>query len=125
MKPITLNLQIVVNLGNYESLRLGAEWTPESDDTTAEMIAADKQLRETACAIIDARKAEMAQQTTESAKAAQTQEKAAKKPLTLESKELQPIIKKIESGVKLEKVLEYYDPDEQAINALKLAAKLN
>lgn len=152
MKPITLNLQIVVNIGNYESLRLGAEWTPESDNTTAEMIAADKQLRETACAIIDARKTpavvinandrkdangnqierpqgenktQVAQQHVESAKVTQMREKAARKPLTLESKELQPIIKRIESGVKLEKVLEYYEPDEQALNALKIAAKLN
>ena len=40
MRTNTINLQIVRNLGNYESLRIGAEWTPDSNQTLAEAMAA-------------------------------------------------------------------------------------
>lgn len=33
MKLNTINLQVVRSLGNYESLRIGAEWTPDSNQT--------------------------------------------------------------------------------------------
>lgn len=141
MRPITLNLQIVVNIGNYESLRLGAEWTPDYSSKTltsgeyqlenaAEMIAADRQLREMASAIIDARK-----QPTQAAQAIAAKETTASKTnapqtakkelLTLAHPQLQKIVKRIESGVKLEKVFEYYDADEQAMNVLRAAARFN
>lgn len=129
MKTKTLNLQIVVNLGNYESLRLGAEWTPDnSQDLVAEMHAADLELRKAAAAIIDARKAEKAsavQTTAPTEKAPQTQESVQKKPLRFDSQELQSIIKRMEAGVPLERVLQHYEPDEQALNVLKLAGQLN
>lgn len=40
MRTNTINLQIVRNLGNYESIRIGAEWTPDSNQTLAEAMAA-------------------------------------------------------------------------------------
>lgn len=40
MRINTINLQIVRNLGNYESLRIGAEWTPDSNQTLADAMAA-------------------------------------------------------------------------------------
>lgn len=49
MRINTINLQVVRNLGNYESLRLGAEWTPDSNQTLAEaMTAGLAELNETA-----------------------------------------------------------------------------
>ena len=32
MKQTTINIQIVKNLGNYESVRLGGEWSIEDED---------------------------------------------------------------------------------------------
>lgn len=40
MRINTINLQIVRNLGNYETLRIGAEWTPDSNQTLADAMAA-------------------------------------------------------------------------------------
>ena len=40
MRLNIINLQIVKNLGNYESLRIGAEWTPDSNQTIDEAMAA-------------------------------------------------------------------------------------
>lgn len=33
MRVNTINIQIVRNLGNYETLRIGAEWTPDGNQT--------------------------------------------------------------------------------------------
>lgn len=40
MRVNTINLQIVRNLGNFESIRIGAEWTPDSNQTLADAMAA-------------------------------------------------------------------------------------
>lgn len=40
MRINTINLQIVRNFGNYETLRIGAEWTPDSNQTLADAMAA-------------------------------------------------------------------------------------
>ena len=40
MRLNIINLQIVKNLGNYETLRIGAEWTPDSNQTLDEAMAA-------------------------------------------------------------------------------------
>lgn len=39
MRLQTINLQIVKNLGNFETLRIGAEWTPDSNQTIDEAMA--------------------------------------------------------------------------------------
>lgn len=128
-QPTKIDVQIVVNLGNYESLRLGAEFTPNIGQPLEEAFTeADKELRKAAAAIIDARKAEKAaavQTTTPTEKAPQTQENAAKKPLKFDSPELQAIIKRMEGGVPLDKVLQFYAPDEQALNVLQLTENMN
>lgn len=40
MRLNIINLQIVKNLGNFETLRIGAEWTPDSNQTIDEAMAA-------------------------------------------------------------------------------------
>lgn len=47
MKANTINLQVVINLGNYESCRLGGEWSVEDGETTQEaMLKAREELRQ-------------------------------------------------------------------------------
>lgn len=119
------------------------------------MLDADQQLRDAAAAIVAKRNAtaqapapaakpqpqpetkqEEAKVETQQAEAkvetkAETQQEAeakpAKEPLhfSTDTKKIQAIVKRIEKGVKLDKVLEYYEPDEDTLNVLKLAAKLN
>lgn len=44
MKLTTINLQIVRNLGNYESVRLGGEWSIDKDDPQKAFIDAQSEL---------------------------------------------------------------------------------
>lgn len=46
MKPNTINLQIVVNLGNYESCRIGGEWSlDDGESVVSAMEKAREELR--------------------------------------------------------------------------------
>ncbi len=44
MKLTTINVQIVRNLGNYESVRLGGEWSVEEEKAADAFAAAEKEL---------------------------------------------------------------------------------
>lgn len=44
MKLTTINVQIVRNMGNYESVRLGGEWSVEKEKATDAFAAAEKEL---------------------------------------------------------------------------------
>lgn len=44
MKLTTINVQIVRNLGNYESVRLGGEWTIDKENATDAFAAAEREL---------------------------------------------------------------------------------
>ncbi len=44
MKLTTINVQIVRNLGNYESVRLGGEWSVEKEKAADAFAAAEKEL---------------------------------------------------------------------------------
>lgn len=44
MKLTTINVQIVRNLGNYESVRLGGEWTIGKESATDAFAAAEREL---------------------------------------------------------------------------------
>lgn len=44
MKLTTINVQIVRNLGNYESVRLGGEWSVEKEKAVDAFAAAEKEL---------------------------------------------------------------------------------
>lgn len=173
-----INYQIVVNTGNYESIRLGVEFTPDARPISQQFVDADAQLRQTANAIVEARKGGGAQATSsaEAAKGAQgitatpsedseskgkeatdAQRKTAatgakkrdpkieaelakakeaeaaktpaptdKTPLPFDSPILQKVLKRMEKGgVSVEKVLEFYAPDAQALAAIQLCAKMN
>lgn len=109
MEIKTLNLQIVCNVGNYESIRVGAEWS-SNGIVTEELKIMDKRLRESVAAIIEARK--------EPQKEPQPPKK--KEPLTFGHPQLKAILKRIGDGVALEKVYEYYEPDDQVKALIEL-----
>lgn len=116
----TLTYQIVVNCGNYETIRFGCEWTPSSDDFESETTAMDAELKRIATGII----AERNKTVTPSAPT-QTPTSSAlksKEVLTLDSPKLQAICNKLNGGTPLATVLEHFEPaDEKVMNVLKLA----
>lgn len=130
MKPLTINVQISKCPKQYESVRLGGEWTVEEGETVEQaMSKALEMLNQFYVESQKPKEQKAAAPKKEEAKADPTPaaEKPAKQRLSFEkdSKTLQAVCKRLEAGVKLGKVLEYYEPDEQAMRALELAAKLN
>lgn len=82
MRANTINLQIVVNLGNYETIRLGAEWTPSDNQPLADAFAqAQEELKDAARIMIAQRNnptaAEKAAEEQAAAEARTAAEKAA------------------------------------------------
>lgn len=113
MEIKTLNLQIVCNVGNYESIRVGAEWS-SNGIVTEELKIMDKRLRESVAAIVEARKEPKQEQEQE------PQQPKKKESLTFGHPQLKAILKRIGEGVALEKVYEYYEPDEQVKALIEL-----
>lgn len=125
MKQTTINVQITKTPRPYESVRLGGEWSlGEGEDATQAMAQALEQLNRFYADM-------MAQAKVEKAKAAETATTAATtggKMLLVWDRDMRvvnKIVKRIQSGVSLDKVLEYYEPDSSCMNVLKLAAELN
>lgn len=128
MKQITINVQITKTPRPYESVRLGGEWSlNDGEDATQAMAQALEQLnRFYADMIAQANKPQVdKQKASETAPATAT---TGGKMLLVWDRDMRivnKIVKRIESGVPLEKVLEYYDPDDECMNVMKLAAELN
>lgn len=122
MKPITINVQISKCPKQYESIRLGGEWTLEEGETEQQAMSKALEMLEQFYAEHTCQKPK-----TESAPAQIAEKPKGKTPLKMEAdaKTIEAICKRIESGVSLEKVLEFYEPDENAMKVLKMAAKLN
>lgn len=117
MKPITINVQISKCPKQYESIRLGGEWMVEDGETPEDVM---RQAIDTLNKFYD-------EQTGAKPKEQPQPKSEAKKPLHIntDASTIQSIVKRIESGVKLEKVLEFYEPDNEVLNVLKLAAETN
>lgn len=126
MKPITINVQITKNPKQYEAVRLGLEASLDSGETVEDAIKA-------ATAQLNAIYIDMypPQQKTQ-----QNAEKAAtngtgihKDKLTFEDPRLQQVIKRMvkePSRVQelYESTLKYFEPDENALKTLQLAAAM-
>lgn len=146
MELKTINVQVVLNLGNYQSLRIGGEWSAEAGLTFEEMSKrCYEELKKGASAIMEQQqqpKEQQQQEETTSEKPEKEaeqrqpeqrpteqrqveQQKTGKEKLTMENtKIVQQIVRRIEQGVKLEKVLEYYEPDENVTKIFEAAAML-
>ena len=141
MKPMTINVQITKCPKQYEAVRLGMEIQLEPGDVEAEVIkAAHAELCKTYDALMDPTKvmdgAEVAKANQANAKAkpaadpaATAQEQAKKERLEFGDKRVQQIVRRIEKNPgKAEDImaqtLKYFEPSEQVLNVLKLAAKI-
>lgn len=142
MKTTTINVQITKNPKQYEAVRLGLEATLEPGENEADAIkAADKLLREQYEALYG--------QTPQAAKpvpaAAPSNAKPAQSVAEKENEEnaptgkrerlefsdnrVQQIVKRMEkqpgnASKILEQTLKYFDPTEEVLKTLKIAAKL-
>lgn len=142
MKTISVNVQITKCPRQYEAVRLGVEVTLEPGDNEADAIkTADQFLREQYAALygepLQAAKPVPAAAPGNPKPAQGVETKTAKEPpasdkrerLEFSDKRVQQIVKRMEAQPGrakeiLEQTLKYFDPTEEVMKTLNLAAKL-
>ena len=129
--------EIVCNIGNYQSIRIGGEWSVTETPTTEQVIKIDAGLRKWVAEVVESRKASASasapqpqpETKTEQAPATeQAEPKQAEKPVdtSLElvpsnSPKFQAILKKIQNGTPEEVVRKYFRFDEKGEQVIAIA----
>lgn len=136
--------EIVVNVGNYQSIRIGGEWSVTDTPTTEQVLNIDAELRQKVAEVVESRKAsapqpqpttEQAETKTEQAPVTEQAEtktedkpQQSEKPVdeTLElvpsnSPKFQAILKKIQAGTPEEVVRKYFRFDEKGEQVIAVA----
>ena len=142
-----INYEITINAGNYQSIRYGMEYSVSKSDKIEDdtLIVLDTLMRKQIQAVLEARKTQAEQTITAAPKCAEKASKEAngvddngdeptpketpkapkKERLTKDSNKLQAILNRMQQGVSIDKVLEFYDPDETAMKVLEMQEMLN
>ena len=126
--------EIVVNVGSYQSVRIGGEWSVTETPTTEQVLNIDAELRQKVAEVVESRKASVPQpqpQPTEEEKKPEPQQaetKQEEKPVdtSLElvpsnSPKFQAILKKIQNGTPEETVRKYFRFDERGEQVIAIA----
>ena len=143
MKMEKFTYEIVVNVGSYQSVRIGGEWSVTDTPTTEQVLNIDADLRQKVAEVVESRKASAAPQpqpqpTTEQPQPQpepkqeenkpQPTTEQAEKPVdtSLElvpsnSPKFQAILKKIQSGIPEEVVRKYFRFDEKGEQVIAIA----
>lgn len=113
--------EIVINVGNYQSIRIGGEWSVTETPTTEQVVKIDAELRQKVAEVIESRKASASAPQPEPQPQPQPQPEPQpedKRELVTTSKaderKLKAILKKIQDGVPEETVRKYFRFDEKA-----------
>ena len=131
--------EIVVNVGSYQSVRIGGEWSVTDAPTTEQVISIDAELRQKVAEVVESRKTvpqpqpqkeEEKKPETEQPenKTEQAETKTEEKPVdnTLElvpsnSPKFQAILKKIQNGTPEEVVRKYFRFDKKGEKIIAVA----
>ena len=128
--------EIVMNVGSYQSVRIGGEWSVTETPTTEQVISIDAELRQKVAEVVESRKASASAsasvpQPQAEPKQAETKtedKQQAEKPVdnTLElvpsnSPKFQAILKKIQNGTPEEVVRKYFRFDERGEQIIAVA----
>ena len=127
--------EIVLNVGSYQSVRIGGEWSVTDAPTTEQVISIDAELRQKVAEVIESRKASVPQpqpQPQPENKPENKQEENKPQPQpeqvdeTLElvpsnSPKFQAILKKIQAGTPEETVRKYFRFDEKGEKVIAIA----
>ena len=114
--------EIVVNVGNYHSIRIGGEWSVTDTPTTEQVIAIDTELRQKVAEVVESRKA--AAQPQPQPQPQPQAEKPVDTSLELvpsNSPKFQAILKKIQNGTPEETVRKYFRFDEKGEQVIAIA----
>ena len=124
--------EIVCNVGSYQSIRIGGEWSVNETPTSEQVISIDSELRQKVAEVIESRKASVQPQPQAETKTENKQEEEkpqeAEKPVdtSLElvpsnSPKFQAILKKIQNGTPEETVRKYFRFDEKGEQVIAIA----
>ena len=131
--------EIVMNVGSYQSIRIGGEWSVTDTPTTEQVLNIDAGLRKWVAEVVESRKAVPAQpqpqaetKTEEEKKPTTEQPQQEDKPETKQvdetlelvpsnSPKFQAILKKIQNGTPEEVVRKYFRFDERGEQVIAIA----
>ena len=122
--------EIVINVGNYQSIRIGGEWSVTDEPTTEQVVKIDTELRQKVAEVIESRKASAQSQpqaetkTEENKPEPQQEEKPVDETLEFvpsNSPKFQAILKKIQAGTPEEVVRKYFRFDEKGEKVIAVA----
>ena len=121
--------EIVMNVGSYQSIRIGGEWSVTDTPTSEQVLNIDAELRQKVAEVVESRKAAAQPQPQPETK--QEEEKTENKPekpvdTSLElvpsnSPKFQAILKKIQNGTPEETVRKYFRFDERGEQVIAIA----
>ena len=135
MQMAKFTYEIVVNVGSYQSIRIGGEWSVTDTPTSEQILNIDAELRQKVAEVVESRKAAaqpQPQPTTEQPTTEQVETKPEPQPQpkqvdeTLElvpsnSPKFQAILKKIQAGTPEETVRKYFRFDEKGEQVIAIA----
>lgn len=134
MQMAKFTYEIVMSVGNYQSIRIGGEWSVTETPTTEQVVKIDNELRQKVAEVVESRKASVPQPqpqpTTEQVETKTEEEKPqqTEKPVdtSLElvpsnSPKFQAILKKIQNGTPEETVRKYFRFDEKGEQVIAIA----
>ena len=133
MQMAKFTYEIVLNVGSYQSIRIGGEWSVTDTPTNEQVLNIDAELRQKVAEVVESRKAAaqpQPQPTTEQVETKTEEEKPqeAEKQVdeTLElvpsnSPKFQAILKKIQAGTPEETVRKYFRFDEKGEKVIAIA----
>ena len=145
MQMAKFTYEIVCNVGSYQSIRIGGEWSVTDTPTTEQVIAIDAELRQKVAEVVESRKAQPQPQPQPETK--QEEEKTENKETKPENKQkenkpqpqaekpvdtslelvpsnspkFQAILKKIQNGTPEETVRKYFRFDERGEQVIAIA----
>ena len=125
--------EIVCNVGSYQSIRIGGEWSVTETPTSEQVIGIDTELRQKVAEVVESRKASAPQpqpqpETKQEEEKTENKENKPEKPVdtSLElvpsnSPKFQAILKKIQTGTPEETVRKYFRFDEKGEQVIAIA----
>lgn len=135
MKAITINLKLTKNIGNYQSVAIGGEWSvDEGESVTDAMSNAKAQLEQAFCEMYTAQPAKAEPIVAEKPQK-QTQSKQVVEPIAAEPEDkrefvefgtdlLKRICARAQAGVDMATIEKYYRLSDEARKCVEIAIKI-
>lgn len=124
MKAITINLKLTKNIGNYQSVALGGEWSvDEGESVTSAMSNAKAQLEQAFCEMYTAQPAKVETAVAEKPQiVAEPEDK--REFVEFGTDLLKRICARAQAGVPMETIEKYYRLSDEARKCVEIAIKI-